>query len=61
MEEITIKSSPPPTAATSNRKQEMPAMSRVKKNCIWFTVSVQEGFCYVKAFFFGLVFHYLIF
>lgn len=54
MEEI--RSSPPPTAAsTTKREQEMSAMSRLKKDCIWFAVSVQEGFSYVKAFFCGLV------
>ncbi|KAK7858544.1 uncharacterized protein LOC111988009 [Quercus suber] len=53
MEEI--RSSPPPTAeSTTKREQEMSEMSRLKKDCSWFAVSVQEGFSYVKAFFFGL-------
>ncbi|XWS24006.1 hypothetical protein CRYUN_Cryun28dG0064200 [Craigia yunnanensis] len=36
------------TAAT-NREQEKFAMSRIKKACLAFGVSLQEGFRYVKA------------
>ncbi|KAL5777435.1 hypothetical protein ACOSP7_010361 [Xanthoceras sorbifolium] len=55
MEEIT--SSPPLTTtrtAATKRKQEMSALSRVERGCLFFTASVKEGFSYVKAFFIGL-------
>jgi hypothetical protein len=56
MEEI--RSSPPaPTATNTMRKQETSAMSRMKKDCLWFAASMQEGFGYVKAGFIALVFH----
>ncbi|XVE95156.1 hypothetical protein REPUB_Repub02eG0072200 [Reevesia pubescens] len=53
MEEI--KYSPPlntsKTIGTSatNKEQETSAMSRIKKDCLAFGVSLQEGFRYVKA------------
>lgn len=41
---------------SSDRKQaETSGGSRVKKECLVFTVSLQEGFRYVKAFFIGQV------
>ncbi|KAA8528383.1 hypothetical protein F0562_035738 [Nyssa sinensis] len=47
------RSSPPTSsttaAANTERKQEMSAMSRMKKECLSFAVSLQEGFCYLKA------------
>ncbi|OAY23167.1 uncharacterized protein LOC110606336 [Manihot esculenta] len=58
MEEITQSApSPPPaataptgtTASTSKRRPGTSAMSRMKKDCLYFTVSLQEGFRYVKA------------
>ncbi|KAG6644490.1 uncharacterized protein LOC122318045 [Carya illinoinensis] len=53
MEEI--RSSPPPAAASDKRKpQSSAAMSIVKKDCLWFATSMQEGFRYVKASFTGL-------
>ncbi|KAK9270343.1 hypothetical protein L1049_025922 [Liquidambar formosana] len=60
MEEI--KSSPPPTTTTSTtagginsikRNKETSMMSRMKKDCISFGASLQEGFGYVRAFFVG--------
>ncbi|KAE8057099.1 hypothetical protein FH972_013816 [Carpinus fangiana] len=36
------------------RKQETSAMSRMKKDCLWFAASMQEGFGYVKAGFIAL-------
>ncbi|XVF64925.1 hypothetical protein PTKIN_Ptkin09bG0205700 [Pterospermum kingtungense] len=54
MEEI--KYSPPSntsattaTAATANREQETSFISRIKKDCLAFGVSLQEGLRYVKA------------
>lgn len=67
MNEIHSSPSPsPPAAAASittttttgsktNRKQEMSAMSRMKKDCLSFTVSLQESFRYIKAIFVGQV------
>ncbi|XVE55635.1 hypothetical protein DITRI_Ditri03aG0174500 [Diplodiscus trichospermus] len=37
------------TTATTNREQETSAMSRIRKDCLAFVVSLQEGFRYVKA------------
>ncbi|XP_062165473.1 uncharacterized protein LOC133871995 isoform X3 [Alnus glutinosa] len=52
MEEI--RSSPPPAASNTMRKQETSATSRMKKDCLWFAASMQEGFGYAKAGFIGL-------
>ncbi|KDP41507.1 hypothetical protein JCGZ_15914 [Jatropha curcas] len=55
MEEIRASPSPPPpppptpTSATKSK----PAMSRMKKECLAFAVSLQEGFRYMKALFVG--------
>jgi hypothetical protein len=54
MEEI--RSSPPPAASNTMRKQETSATSRMKKDCLWFAASMQEGFGYAKAGFIGLVY-----
>ncbi|XP_059630277.1 uncharacterized protein LOC132273310 [Cornus florida] len=37
------------SSASTNRNQEMSALSRIKKDCFSFTVSIQEGFRYFKA------------
>ncbi|XP_050234942.1 uncharacterized protein LOC126683149 [Mercurialis annua] len=37
------------TATTADANQEKSAMSRVKKECLSFAVSVQESFRYIKA------------
>ncbi|XP_041021969.1 uncharacterized protein LOC121263201 [Juglans microcarpa x Juglans regia] len=53
MEEI--RSSPPPAEASAKRKpRSSAAMSRMKKDCLWFSTSMQECFSYVKASFTGL-------
>ncbi|KAM5575244.1 hypothetical protein ABKV19_014270 [Rosa sericea] len=38
---------------TDRKQAEISGMSRMKTECIAFTVSLQEGFRYVKAFFVG--------
>ncbi|XP_015886045.3 uncharacterized protein LOC107421335 [Ziziphus jujuba] len=63
MEEIRSSESPPEThspgtgaanpAVGSSKKGETSMASRMKKDCLAFLVSVQEGFEYVKAFFVG--------
>ncbi|GMP80578.1 hypothetical protein CsSME_00035618 [Camellia sinensis var. sinensis] len=59
MEEVG-SSSPPQqpasavaTSSTNNRKEES-VMSRMKKGCLSFGVSLQEGFGFFKASLFGL-------
>ncbi|KAJ4701491.1 hypothetical protein OWV82_024728 [Melia azedarach] len=55
MEEI--RSSPPLTAARNSAtksNQQKAEMSRIKKDCLFFATSLQEGFQYVKALFIGL-------
>ncbi|KAH7524793.1 hypothetical protein FEM48_Zijuj06G0156800 [Ziziphus jujuba var. spinosa] len=61
MEEIRSSESPPEThspgtgaanpAVGSSKKGETSMASRMKKDCLAFLVSVQEGFEYAKAFF----------
>ncbi|KAJ8762526.1 hypothetical protein K2173_007965 [Erythroxylum novogranatense] len=50
MEEIV---SSPTTATTTRRKHDTSATSRMKKACLSFLVSLQEGLTYVKALFVG--------
>lgn len=49
------KSSPAQTTETTKRNQETSPLSRVKKDCLFFKTSLQEVFCYVKAWFIGQV------
>ncbi|TXG52638.1 hypothetical protein EZV62_021807 [Acer yangbiense] len=55
--EDQIRSSPQlatSSATATRKKQDMSAMSRVKRNCLFFTASLKEGFGFIKAFFTGL-------
>ncbi|KAL9450121.1 hypothetical protein AB3S75_011949 [Citrus x aurantiifolia] len=47
------KSSPAQTTETTKRNQETSPLSRVRKDCLFFKTSLQEVFCYVKAWFIG--------
>ncbi|KAK2981041.1 hypothetical protein RJ640_005933 [Escallonia rubra] len=44
-----VQSSAPPPPSTSDARQEMPAVSRIKKDLLSFGASLQEGFRYLKA------------
>ncbi|KAK8552118.1 hypothetical protein V6N13_120541 [Hibiscus sabdariffa] len=44
-----LNTSPTTASATGNRGQGTSLMSRLKKDCLAFGVSLQEGFRYVKA------------
>ncbi|XAR48481.1 hypothetical protein NMG60_11031309 [Bertholletia excelsa] len=52
MDELRSSPLPPPinTGTTASRRQQEPSpVSRLKKGCLFFAASVQEGFGYLKA------------
>ncbi|CAK7347290.1 unnamed protein product [Dovyalis caffra] len=60
MDKIRPSPSPPPptssttiTAPDTKRNEELSVMSRMKKDCLFFTVSLKESFSYIKAIFVG--------